>query len=951
MQHRNPYIFRTLLLLAICAQTVSAQNASGTLRGQVTDITGAVIPQATVTATSSSGKTATAVTDGQGIYEIKSLVPGRYTVTATAKGFSIAARQNVAVFAGKVEQFDIPLDIAVQKEEVEVQTQPETPMIEVAPESSTTGAIVLKGKDLEALSDDPDELQSELEALAGPAAGPNGGQIYIDGFTGGQLPPKSAIREIRINQNPFSAEYDKLGYGRIEIFTKPGTNQFHGQFFFNDNNSALNSKNPYIPAELQPDYQSEMFNGNISGPLNKHASFFFNAQRRNINDTSIVAATGVPPELGLAQLGVPSPKTRTNITPRLDYQLTPNNTLTVRYQYTLVDESNQDVGQLALASQGYNVSNTEHTLQISDTQVLSPKVINETRFQYMRERNTQIAQNVSPTVNVLGAFVGGGNSIGLVANNQDRFELQNYTSMSLDRHFIKFGGRLRAARIVNNATSGFNGAWTFPSLTDFNNGDPSQLSIVQGQPITKLTAFDVGLFAQDEWKIRPNMVLSYGLRFETQNQINDHADLAPRVSFAWGLGHSKTPKTVLRAGFGIFYDRFNDTLVLQAERLNGVNLQQFVVNPPPGCYPDISACLSSGSPVQPTVYQIDPRLHAPYVVQSAVAVERQVSKNATVSITYLNSRGFDQLLTRNINAPLPGTFNPSDPTSGIRPFGNIGNIYQYESEGIFKQNQLITNFRISAGPKLSLFGFYALSYANSDTGGANSFPSNQYNLLQDYGRAAFDVRHRLFLGGTIALPYAFRVSPFILATSGHPYNITLGHDMNGDSIFNDRPGFCEPASTDCMATALGNFDLSPGPNDPLIPVNYRTGPGQFTVNMRLAKTFGFGKRSQTGEAAGPNGPPHGGPHGHGGHGPGGGLGPGGLSGGGRPAIFGPPASEGRYSLTFSIFARNLLNRLNPAPPIGVLTSPLFGQSNALAGGPFGSNDASRRVDMQVIFSF
>ena len=155
----------------------------------------------------------------------------------------------------------------------------------MAPENNAS-SIIIKGKDLEALSDDPDELQAELQALAGPSAGPNGGQIYIDGFTGGQLPPKASIREIRINQNPFSAQYDKLGYGRIEIFTKPGTNKFHGQFLFNDNNSIFNAPNPF--AAQTPSYQTELFNGSVSGPLSKTASFFFNAERRNINDPSVV---------------------------------------------------------------------------------------------------------------------------------------------------------------------------------------------------------------------------------------------------------------------------------------------------------------------------------------------------------------------------------------------------------------------------------------------------------------------------------------------------------------------------------------------------------------------------------------------------------------------------------------------------------------------------------------
>ena len=205
-----------VLLFAVLTANMPAQTASGTLRGRITDPSGAVISKATVSATTADGKTVTMVTNPQGIYEFKGMAPGDYTVTAIANGFAVDQEEAVKVIAGQVQQFDIALSIAVEKETVEVQE--ETPTVEVSPENSA-GTLVLKGKDLDALSDDPDELSSELQALAGPSAGPNGGQIYVDGFTAGQLPPKSAIREIRINQNPFSAEYDKLGYeiGRAHV--------------------------------------------------------------------------------------------------------------------------------------------------------------------------------------------------------------------------------------------------------------------------------------------------------------------------------------------------------------------------------------------------------------------------------------------------------------------------------------------------------------------------------------------------------------------------------------------------------------------------------------------------------------------------------------------------------------------------------------------------------------
>ncbi len=983
------------LFVLLLTDSLPGQTSSGTLRGRVTDPTGAVIPQATITATGANGQKTTAVTDNQGAYELKGLSPGNYTVSTAAKGFAVSTEQNVAISAAQVQQFDIALEIQVQPEKVEVQEESAT--VGVNP-SENASSIVIKGKDLEALSDDPDELQQELDALAGPSAGPNGGQIYIDGFTAGQLPPKSSIREIRINQNPFSAEYDKLGYGRIEIFTKPGTDQFHGQFMLDGNSSAFDALSPF--ASNQPSFHSELFNGSVSGPLSKKASFFFTAQVREINDSNIVTAvvplsTDLSPQSPNFEQAVPNPETRINVGPRLDFQLTPSNTLTVRYQFYRNSEDNQGVGQFSLPSQAYNTSSTEHTLQISDTQVVSTNVVNETRFQYLHDSSNQAlvpmptkedpcAQlNFHATVSVLGAFTCGGNQIGNGSDLQNHYELQNYTSIVHGNHLIKFGGRLRAMTDSNVSNSNFKGVFTFSSLSKTSgyeknplggaaclapfiaalpalptSGDlfgcgGSQFAITTGQPLSDVSLVDAGLYAQDDWRIRPNMTLSYGLRFETQNDIHDHGDFAPRISFAWGLGGGKkvAPKTVLRAGFGMFYERFPYNLVLQAERLNGFTQQQTIV-----------AAMQENSP---TSYQIASNLRAPLIMQSAVGVERQVAKSTTVALTYINSYGEHQLFLRNANAPLPGT-------PDIRPFGGNDNIYQYDSEGIFRQNQLIANFRTNLGTKLSLFGFYMLNYANSDLGAGSgggggfgssggsglsaNFLSNSYDPMADYGRSSFDVHHRVVVGGTVSMPYAIRLNPFIIVSSGQPYNVTVGQDLNGDSIFNDRPALASTAtcsvlqiSSTTACTQLGTFNLAPAPGQ-AIPINLGTGPTLFTMNLRLSKTFGFGR--EVGAGQGPRGGQGGGGGGRGGA-PGGGLGGRGLSGGGGPG--GPfsaaAATNRRYNLTFSVSARNVLNRVNLAPPIGNLDSPLFGESNALAGGPYSFGSATRRIDLQVLFSF
>jgi len=973
------------------ATNLSAQAQSGSLTGTVTDPSGAVIGRAAVRVVTSGGESIDATTNKDGIYEFKGLPAGTYTVKAVAKGFALFTQENVQIIAGQVRHLNISLAIQIEEEKVEVLDSPTK--LDVNP-SNNAGMVVLKGQDLEALSDDPDELQSELQALAGPSAGPNGGQIYIDGFTAGALPPKASIREIRINQNPFSAEYDKLGYGRIEIFTKPGTDQLHGQLFLTGNTSALNSRNPFelVPAGTQPPgYDSRQFSANVGGPLvSKKASFFFNIERRDINELSIVSAQIVDPTTFAIEpfsQGVSNPRTRTNLGPRIDYQISTNNSFTARYQFEREAQTNNGIGQFNLPSLGFNEQNTENQFQVTDTQIVSPTVINETRFQFVREASGQTPQSTAPTISVQGAFVNGGNSAGISNDTLNRYELQNYTSMSFGKHFIKFGARLRASRDTNESMSNFNGTFNFglrqdptcpanstpatcPAITGLRayqmtvqglaqgqtlaqiiaaGGGASQYSITTGTALADVTYFDAGLYFQDDFRLRPNITLSYGLRYETQTNLGDHADFAPRLGFAWGLDGrgQKAPKTVLRAGFGIFYDRFSSDLVLQQERLNNIIEQQFVVanpqfylanTPPP-------SSLQQMSTTAPTLYVRNPNLRTPYTMQTGVTLERQLTKVANLSVTYLASRGLHQFFTENINSPVC-TGLPCNPATSPHPLGNTDNVYQYQSEGVFKQRQLIINSSIRMGTKLSLFGYYTLNYANSDSAGAGTFPSTLNDISLDYGRAAFDVRHRVFFGGTIGLPHNFRLSPFMIASSGIPFNITTGQDLNGDSIYNDRPAFASALSNplNVVTNKFGSFDLVPQPGETIVPINSLTSEGRFTLNLRLSKTFGFGQKSEPTNNAG--GGPGGGTFGRG---PGGSRGDRGGFGGGRGMDGG--ATNSRYNLTFSVAARNVFNNVNLATPIGNLSSPLFGQANDLARGPFSSSTANRRIDLQVSFNF
>ena len=572
-------------------QTAAGQTAAGVaVRGTITDPDDELIPGATVTLAPSSGKSFSATSGSDGSFVLRGVPSGTYNLSVSMPGFATYVRQGVKVAAGAPLTLNAKMNI--QSTEV-VDVTANANMVSVDPDSNVS-ATVLTGAALDALSDDPDELASELSALAGPASGPNGGQIYIDGFTGGQLPPKSSIREIRVNQNPFSAQYDRVGFGRIEVFTKPGTDKFHGNIALQGQDKSFNTGSVFIPATtFQPDYHTIFFNGNVTGPINKKASFSSGGSYRLIQDNDVVNPTSVfatsqtsgvicliPAQAGCniyvnqpgAYNGFNSvqfePQTRWDVNTKIDLQVTAKNTLSTRVQYTHNSQQNQGVVGLSLLSTGDNTLGTEFTVQATDTQILSPKVINETRFEYQRPTSTATPLSLLPYISVQGSFNGGGDNGGTSQDVQNHIEVQNYTSIALAKNFIRLGGRLRTTADNNTTNAGSNGEFVYSSICNFSGLSNSLTGCSPATPgaatvstyiftnvitpTVQVRTTDVGLYAEDDWKIKTNWTLSYGLRFETQTYISDHADFAPRFSTAYGL----TKKTVLRAGFGIFYDRF-----------------------------------------------------------------------------------------------------------------------------------------------------------------------------------------------------------------------------------------------------------------------------------------------------------------------------------------------------------------------------------------------------------
>ncbi len=436
----QPELVLTTVLL--CAAAMLRGQAGGTLRGQVTDPSSAAIPHASVALAGPGGTTQSVETGPTGGYQFPNLPAGVYAIRISATGFAAYARPSVEIPANRFVTLDVRLPLATAEQEI---TVAETLQVDLDP-AKNVSAIALQGKDLDMLSEDPDDLQTDLQALAGPAAGPNGGQIFVDGFSNGELPPKSSIREVRVNSNPFSAEYDKLGYGRVEVFTKAGASSLHGMMFAQVDDSSLDSRNPFAAAK--PDFLSRQYDGNISGSPTAKTSLFADFTYRLQDDQALVDATILDAAFHPISLiqNIAAPNTRLGISPRLDYQVAPNLTLQARLGYTRYDNLNTGVGQFNLAVEGIHTHSDNYGAQGTATWTINGSTVNDTRFQFTRSDTTSYAENSSPTINVAGAFTGGAAPSGHTFMNQEAYEFQNYTSIAHGAHLIKFGARVHGTQ-------------------------------------------------------------------------------------------------------------------------------------------------------------------------------------------------------------------------------------------------------------------------------------------------------------------------------------------------------------------------------------------------------------------------------------------------------------------------------------------------------------------------
>lgn len=975
-------------ILAVMVGTPLSARAQGArssveLHGQVVDQQGALIVGATVRLTDAQDHRITATTDSRGQFRFSNLTPGRYDLIVTAEGFEAFHQADTLIEAGPsgtivrfgsdAEAQPYPLLITLSvviKEQVEVTNETR---ISVEPDTNMS-AVVIKGEDLEALPDDPEQLAEVLREMAGPGAGPGGAQFFVNGFREqGRIPPRDAIREIRINSNPFSAEFREPGRGRIEILTRPGTNQFRAGGFFNFNDEALNARNAFAP--VRAPLQVRRYGGTLSGPLlRRRSSFFADVQRREIDENETVSATVLDPITLLPTpfaTVVQTPQRMTDFNLRTEWQLARSHTMGVGYRFGINTRENQGVGGFNLPERAATSEDREHTLRFSLTSYFHQRMVNELRLQLERERSGSQALSDKPAIIVLDAFSGGGNQGSLFSRrSSDDLELTNNLSIAHRRHALKMGVRVEASHLVEESRSNFGGTFTFSSLDQYRNvllGVPgaraSQFSINRGDPLAGLTLWEFAWFLQDDWRVRPNLTLSLGLRHEFQTWLRDKVNFAPRIGLAWSPRNSRA--TVVRGGVGLFYDALGQGLVLSTIRLNGQRQQQLIILNPG--FPDPFS--SDGERlVRPTSLRtLAADLNAPYTLQTTIELDRQLPRGFVLSTGYTWIRGVHLYRSRNINAPLPGSF--------LRPIPEREAILQYESTANSKRHELRVGVRRQISRTFTVFGNYVLSWNHNDADGSGSTPANQYDLRSEWGRASFDSRHQVFVGGFINLPWKWRVSPLITFRSSRPFNITTGRDNNFDTLFTDRPSLVDPSTPGAVVTPFGAFNPNPQPGEKIIPRNFGIGPNFKNVSMEISRTFGFGQpRGRTpspqpgqqgpmpmpgsaGQASSPGGRPDGFsgrggfPQGRPGGGPGRG-GPGGGFGGGQGRPGGGPGGGGfegfgggeyRYSFTLSVRFNNLFNMVNFTNYSGVLTSPFFGRANSAM--------PARRIELALRFNF
>ncbi len=954
-----------VVLIAFIAQSLSAQPNEGIIVLSVKDQFGAAVAEAEIAVTSVASETKVwkAKTDRNGSARIAKLPAGEYRISVQIKGFEEYSESRIVVRSGEGRELSVVLDVASIESNVDISE-------EDAGEAGRTGsAVVLNEKQVSSLPENQEELERAIRQIGQSVTGEDL-PVSVNGVQGATIPPKAAIQQIRVNQNVFSAQYENAWGGGIEIFTRAAVDRYRGYVGFTFADSRLNASDPFIGQRVP--YQAKTFFTSLSGPLlGKKANFNVYASSSKADSSSVINAiildTAFRPVEFKQTLVAPNRSESLNL--NINADPTAKHKLYFSYGLGLSRAENQNTGGFSLPSRANDTENQYHNLIFSDTYLINPNVVNQTRFFLSYNSSKSFGGSNAAAINVLDAFFGGGSQQNTASGNL-RFDTTNDTTWQMGRYALGVGFRFRGERISQDSKNNFGGTYTFSGrvapVLDANNqavigpdgdvvttqissletyrrtllfrqlgytsqqiralgGGANQFTISGGDPLIVALQYDIGGYVQNSYKISETLAASFGVRYENQTNIDSHFDIAPRFGLIWSpkSKDKQNPLTILpriSIGYGVFYSRFGLNNTVGVRQASDPSRVQYLITETNvlDTFPGVPTVAQLGQFALPRTQRfIDDEYHTPYQSLLNITATKRMPKGFTLNFTYSGGRLFRQSLTQNINAPLAGTFNPQIPSTAVRPFGNVGNIYRIQSSGRIENDRFSVNLGLPQSQKL--FGNLRYSWARTrstvTTGSGSSF--DPYDFSQEYSPGPSDGVHSV--GGYMyyTFPSRISVSGDFSVNSGSRFNITTGRDTNGDGYYSERPSFAtDPNRPGVISTRYGLLDPNPRPGDRLIPRNLGRGSKLIFFNSSISKSFGFqeDKVKKT-----------------------------------------PP----KRSLNFSLRVNNLFNIINQNTPIGNMASPNFLRSLStysdggitIINGAQQENFAGRSMSLSVGFSF
>jgi outer membrane receptor protein involved in Fe transport len=740
--------------------------------GVVQDQSGAIVRDAPVELVTSSGIVErTTRTDAAGAYRFDDVRAGSYELRARVEGFKpTSVRLRVGARAPAPQK--LVLKLAELTQEITVNSG--------AGEVTTAAgenrdAIVIDPKAMENLPIfDQDIVGAVSRFLDEGSLGTGGVTLIVDGMEATSVGVSaSAIEQIKINQDPYSAEYARPGRGRIEIITKAGTQSYHGAANFTFRDARLNGRDPF--ALTRAPEQRRIFEGFSSGPVlgGKTTSFLVSVDRREEDLQAVVFA--IDPS-GIVQANVPQPRRGLQLSASINHQQGDHNTISLRYTHEGGSTRNQGVGGTTLPESGSDNSSYENQVVYGQRTIANKRLLNELRVTLGAEGASTISQHPNPRIVVLDAFTGGGAQADRL-QTQHRIGLTDTVTYSTGRQLIKAGLNIPEwNRRRSDDSTNLGGTFSFSTLQDYGLGRPFSFVQQRGDGHLVFVDKNFGIFVQDQIQARPNLSVALGLRYDWQNHIVDNHNFGPRASFAFAPGPGRS--TVIRGGAGVFYDRVEGGPISDLLHSTQGRLVRYVLLDPG--FPDPFAAGATNAASPPSIVRLAPDVTIPYIVQYGIGLERQLHKSTTVVINYVGARGMDMFRSRDINAPPP-------PLYLARPDPAYGVIRQIESTARQRTDSMQVTLRGRVTPFFDGSIQYTLAAAKNDTSGIASLPANNYDLASEWGRADFDQRHRFDLLGRIASGPLSNVGVALSLYSGRPYSLRTGRDDFNTGQSNARP--------------------------------------------------------------------------------------------------------------------------------------------------------------------